>query len=198
MKHAVSQELFSYWNALRGLRLAPERGDLDPGAIRGILGDVFVLELDTNGDFLFRIAGARVNALFATELKGDIFAGLWQRSSRAALADLMISVLDETLPAIAGVTAAPAGRPYLDLEMLLLPLRHAGQTHTRMLGCLAPAAMPSWLGLVPCEPLNLGPMRILRAREDRADFSRICQNPAAPIRHGHLRVHQGGLDGVNQ
>ena len=51
MKLAASGELFAYWNALRGARSAPERNDVDPGAIRGILADTFVLEFDEERDF---------------------------------------------------------------------------------------------------------------------------------------------------
>ena len=192
MKHAVCQELYSYWNELRGLRLAPDRGDLDPGAIRGILGDVFVLELDDAGNFRFRISGARVNALFVDELKGTGFANMWRQSSRPALADLILSVLEDTAAAVAGVTSAPTGRPYLQLEMLLLPLRHLGQSHTRLLGCLAPASVPSWLGLVASEPLTLGPMRMLRPNGQGPYFAVTSTNPDATTRRGHLRIHQGG------
>src|SRR6202008_4456889 len=45
MKPPSNRELFEYWNLRRGERLAPERGDIEPGAIRSILGDTFVLEM---------------------------------------------------------------------------------------------------------------------------------------------------------
>jgi len=191
MKHAVSQELLSYWNELRGLRMAPERGDLDPAALRRILGDVFILELDEENRFRFRITGARTSALFLKDLKGSPFASLWNPASLSGLGDLVLSVPEESRPAIAGVTAAPSGRPYLDLE-LLLPLRHLGQTHTRLLGALSPAAVPGWLGLVACEPLNLGPMRLIRTS---AGTSFAASSPVVnpSVRRSHLRVHDGGL-----
>ena len=44
MKHPSNRELFEYWNERRGTRLAPERADIDPAAIRKVLGDTFVLE----------------------------------------------------------------------------------------------------------------------------------------------------------
>ena len=46
MKHAASRELFAYWQEKRGTRPAPERAEIDPGAIRGLLGDAFILALD--------------------------------------------------------------------------------------------------------------------------------------------------------
>jgi hypothetical protein len=37
MKHAASRELYAYWQEKRGTRPAPERTDIEPGAIRGVL-----------------------------------------------------------------------------------------------------------------------------------------------------------------
>ena len=39
VKLAVTMELYAYWNQLRGARTAPERNDVDPGAISGVLAD---------------------------------------------------------------------------------------------------------------------------------------------------------------
>jgi len=46
MKHAASRELYAYWEERRGQRPAPERTDIEPGAIRQALSDTFILELD--------------------------------------------------------------------------------------------------------------------------------------------------------
>ena len=45
MKHPSNRELFDYWNKRRGERLAPERADIEPAAIRHVLGDTFVIEM---------------------------------------------------------------------------------------------------------------------------------------------------------
>ena len=71
MKLAASRELFAYWNALRGARSAPERDDVDPGAIRGVLADTFILEFDPAAGFPLRVVGTRTNALFLRELRGS-------------------------------------------------------------------------------------------------------------------------------
>ena len=39
MKHASSREVFCYWNELRGRRVAPQREELDPAAVRKALAD---------------------------------------------------------------------------------------------------------------------------------------------------------------
>jgi len=42
VKHPSVRELYRYWNAQRGLRAAPERSDIEPGAIRRALADTAV------------------------------------------------------------------------------------------------------------------------------------------------------------
>lgn len=192
MKNAATQELFSYWNALRGARTAPDRTDIDPGAIRGVLADTFVLDVTDPMSMVLRISGARLNALFLGELKGLNFLHYWDPSSCHAVRDLAASVAAEPAPAIAGVKAAPPGRPALDLELLLLPLRHFGKTQSRILGCLTPSAIPLWLGLVPAERLVLGPMRIIRTTATTGFGGVHPPGANPPARHGHLRVHDGG------
>jgi len=60
MKHAASRELYAYWEERRGQRPAPERADIEPGAIRAALSDTFILELDAGDGHSFRLAGTRV------------------------------------------------------------------------------------------------------------------------------------------
>ena len=64
MKHASSRQVFEYWNEQRGDRVAPERGDIEPGPIRRALGDTFILGQDAEGVYRFRLA-ARGPARFS-------------------------------------------------------------------------------------------------------------------------------------
>jgi len=189
MKQAATLELFSYWNRVRGQRLEPERSELDPGVIRGILADIFILEVDPRLRFPMRIAGTRMSALFNRELKGASFTALWDEMSKKPLQELLHTVIDDRNPAIAGVATAPPERRPLELELLLLPLRHFGKTHARVIGSLTPCAAPSWLGLTQCPALSLNTMRMIRDPDNHAPTA------GHPPRYGHLTVHEGGLRG---
>ena len=146
MKQISSRELFGYWTARRGTRAAPERGEIEPNAIRRALGDVFILEFDRRQGHPFRLAGTRICALFGRELRNEAFLNLWDKETRAQLAQLLAVVADEAT----GVVAAAKGQTgegwAQDLELVLLPLAHRGDTHARMIGSLAPLAAPFWLG----------------------------------------------------
>ena len=60
MRHAVSRELYAYWRALRRGGCPPERNEVEPGAIRCLLPDTFVLEFDAESGYPFRICGSRI------------------------------------------------------------------------------------------------------------------------------------------
>ena len=191
MKLAATQELYSYWNELRGARSAPERNDIDPGAIRGILADTFILEFDARRTFPMRIVGTRTNALFLRELRGAPFLQLWREEDREETRDILAGVADEAQPFLIGATGTPPGFAAVDIEILLLPLRHHGDTHSRVLGCCAPHAAPNWLGLLAVESLALLTLRALGAGE-RASRERP-RGPAEPHDFGRApRIHRRG------
>ena len=192
MKHSSTRELFNYWNMRRGSRSAPERNDIEPGAIRHVLADTFMLGFDPRGGHPFRIAGTRVCALFARELKGSAFAALWAIAAEAAVCDLLATVVDETVGVVAGASAMRGAGSALELELLLLPLAQKGAAASRVLGALTPTEAPAWAGAEPLGPLTLGMTRYLGPLTGPHSLRRRSLLPGhARIRHG-LVVYDGG------
>ncbi len=149
MKHAASRELYAYWDERRGKRPAPERAEIEPGAIRQVLSDAFILALDGGAGHPFRLAGTRVCALFGRELKSEPFIGLWAAASQPTIADLMTILDQEQVGTVAGVTAKNGDGEPIDLELLLLPLSSTRPSLARAIGILAPLKVPKWLGVEP-------------------------------------------------
>ncbi len=203
MRQAATQELYSYWNKLRGARLSPERAEIDPAEIRHILADTMILEVDEERQFPVRISGTRLNALFLGEQKGRDFVSLFQREERESVSAMILSVIEGARPIVAGLTASPEGGEAATLELLLLPLRHRGKTHSRILGALTPTAVPSWLGLRQVECLKLVAMRFIDDGIPGPDLplaqNRAPQTPAELASRGKTRrrsffVIPGGRD----
>jgi hypothetical protein len=162
MKTAACRRLLEYWNECRGSREAPERNDLDPGAIPRLLSDSFMLEVDAAAGHPLRLAGTRLCALFCREIKGTPFAHLFAADCRDTVGDLVGIVAHELAPAVAGVTASPDDDvPAADFELLLLPLYVRGRRDARLLGMLAPVAMPYWMGTYSVAELSLRARRHL-------------------------------------
>src|SRR5436309_15157356 len=102
MKHPSNREFFAYWDDKRGDSRAPERSDIEPGAVRELLGDIFVLSYDRDAGYPFRVAGTRACALLGRDLKDQSFAGLFAADSRREIADLIRCVAHRVLAAGAG------------------------------------------------------------------------------------------------
>jgi hypothetical protein len=192
MKHAATRDVFNYWNERRGRRPAPDRADIEPGPIRGALGDTFILAFDAVADHPFRLAGTRLCALFCRELKGQPFTGLWDETQRAALRDLLAIVVEEPGGVVAGATATAAHGASLDLELLLLPLVHGRDMHARLLGALAPIVPPYWLGTHPLANLRLGTLRHLGPALETVSPPPLVPTPAATEPRKGFVVHEGG------
>ena len=190
MKHSSTRELFAYWDRRRGRRAAPERGEIEPGPIRRVLGDTFILAFDERAGHPFRLAGTRVCALFCRELKSESFLALWAPAERATARQQLAGVADEAVGIVASVSGRTADGGALDLELLLLPLRHRGHAHARLLGVLAPLSVPYWIGEMPLQGLTLGTFRHLRpAIETAPRFASAADG--GRLRHG-LVVYDGG------
>jgi hypothetical protein len=188
LKLAPSLELYAYWDALRGARGAPERNDIEPGAIRGVLADTFILEYSPERGFPLRVVGSRTNAMFCRELRGEPFLGLWARDAAEEIARVIESAADGAQPFLIGARGAPEGASKLDLEVLMLPLRHHGATHARALGSCAPTASAPWLGLLPMAPLQIASLRALSAAPPPG-FAPWRTTPVGFRRRGHLFVY---------
>src|SRR5262249_6045085 len=117
MKHASSRALYAYWNTLRAGRTAPERGELDPRAIRAILGDVMILEVCGPHRYAVRLAGTRICSLMGRELKGRSFAEPFMAADWPALYDLLEGVAQEAMPAVATVVGETEDKRMLGLEL---------------------------------------------------------------------------------
>ena len=164
MKHQATRDLYDYWNKLRGLRAAPDRADIEPTAIREVLADTFMIDVDPGREFPIRLAGTRFNGLFDAEQKGRPFLHLWRAEERRNIAAVLTTVADGACPVVAGGVAAPPGQDEGgSFEFLFLPLRYHGKTHARILGIVTPSTPrgPAWLGLLPPGPMALRALRIV-------------------------------------
>jgi hypothetical protein len=192
MKHAASRELYAYWQEKRGTRAAPERTEIEPGAIRGVLADAFVLTLDRKAGFPIRLAGTRLCALFGREIKGESFLDLWASTNRPTLEGLISILSDECIGTVAGATAQNTEGQSLELELLLLPLSIRRPIFARAIGVLAPLKIPSWLGASPLGPLMIGGRRHVGAAIEK----RLLPRFVAPRSRRGLLVYDGGRGSV--
>ncbi len=138
MKHPSTREFFAYWDEKRGAARAPDRSEIEPGAVRELLGDIFVLSYDAPSGYPFRVAGTRVCALLGGDLKDCSFSALFTADSRREIEDIIAVVSEEMLAAVAGITATAQDGSPAHLELLLLPFNARAHAPLSLTGLLAP------------------------------------------------------------
>ncbi|HWV40702.1 PAS domain-containing protein [Pseudorhodoplanes sp.] len=154
MKRRATQDLFEYWDALRGSRPAPARNDIDPGAIRSCLPHTFVLSFAPGHGYPFQIAGTSVCAMFGAELSRTRFDRLWAADQQERVRDLIAAVIADLEPATVSVIGHNPDGETIDLDMVALPLSVADGP-PRILGAFAAVTRPYWLGTRPLTTLTI-------------------------------------------
>ena len=197
MRQRISKDLFAYWKGLKGARAAPDRSEIDPAAIRHVLADSFIIEVDqAESSFPIRLCGTRLNALWLAEQKGRSFLDLWQERDRENVAATIMTVVRGVSPVVAGVQGGARGAERMDFELLLLPLRHFGKTHSRIMGSLAPTRRASWIGAAPIEALSMNSLRVLEEVEQMPrpywGASKFIAPPRVERQSPRLVVYEGG------
>ncbi len=199
MKHPASRELHAYWDRLRGARAAPDQSRVDPVALSGVLGSLFVIDAVIERGLPFQLAGTRVCDLFGRELRERPLLELFAEADRRSIRDMVAAVVDDAAVAIAGVEAATEkveGR--IEAEILLLPLRREGPAHRRLIGSLGILEGGALAEMTFVRELSLRSLRILWPSGRRSDFERGPETATAPAagaapRASWLRVLEGGL-----
>lgn len=214
MQKTSTKTLYNYWNGIRGSRSAPDRRDIDPTRIREALANTFILELDEDDSFIFRLAGSHLCTAYSRELKGRSFTNLWAERDRDAMDTLIRAVTEDHAVALVTFQGTTAINTKVGFETILMPLRHNGTTHTRLLGAMTALEEPYWLGVQPILEQRITGLRLIWpddvALEDMPrDISAkvvndIAFTPAAPAampatvfgrsarRYAHLAVIDGG------
>lgn len=193
MKHAATRALFAYWDTCRGDREAPGRAEIEPAAIRHVLGDTFILTLDKAAGHPFRLAGTRICALFGGELKDTAFIDLWSDDSVGLVQELVTTAAKEMTGFVAGAQASTADGQALELEVLVLPLRRQRRMPQRLLGSLSAMHPPYWAGFKPLQILTLGHYRHLDSALRAAMPPRLRVPPERQPHDRHrFVVHEGG------
>lgn len=159
--------LFQYWNRLRHGRPAPRRTEVEPADIKALLADTFILEKDTRGEAVFRLAGTRLCATYGRELKGFSFPSLWREKDQRLVSRLMQGVFDQHSAVLVSYEGMSRGGHSCRFELLALPL-NGGAEHPRCLGVVSAAEKPFWLGADPITDAAIESIRVIDPDKEMA------------------------------
>lgn len=193
MQKTSTKTLYDYWNTLRGSRSAPDRRDIDPTRIRGALANTFILELNDRNEFDFRLAGSHLCAAYSRELKGRSFTRLWHTRDRDAMATLIRAVTEDHAVALVTFQGTTAINTKLTIETILLPVRHNGSTHTRLLGAMTALDEPYWFGVQPVMEQRITGLRLIWP--DDVSLEDMARDIAASVPREAVYAGAGSDDG---
>ncbi len=162
MKQDGTIALFQYWNRLRDGRFAPKRTEVEPGDIKTLLADTFILEKDSRGEGVFRLAGTRLCAIFGRELRGFSFHSLWREQDSRLTTQLVHGVFKSKNVVVITLEGASRNGRTNPFEMLLLPL-DGGIENPRCLGVMCAGEKPFWLGADPICEARIQTVRVVDA-----------------------------------
>jgi len=160
MKLEGTIALFQYWNRLRAGRPAPKRTEIEPADIKSLLADTFILEKDTRGEAVFRLAGTRLCASHGRELKGFAFASLWKDKDQRMVHRLAHSAFNAKSVVVLSYRGLSQNERTAEFELIMLPL-DGGLENPRCLGAAIPAEKPFWLGADPIVESAIDTVRVV-------------------------------------
>lgn len=137
VQHPALSLVEAYWEGLREGRLVPRRAEVDPRGIDQALEYAFILERIAPGMARFRLAGMHLNDLMGMEVRGMPLTSFFVPDARSLISETLEHVFEE--PATARLSLAGEsglGKPDLEAELLLLPLKSDLGDISRVLGCL--------------------------------------------------------------
>jgi hypothetical protein len=160
MKQNGSITLFQYWNRLRDGRSAPKRSEVEPADIKSLLADTFILERDTRGQAVFRLAGTRLCACYGRELKGFSFPSLWRENDQRLVSRLIDGVFEHKSVVVIHFEGFSRSGRSNKFELLALPL-DGGIENPRCLGVISAVEKPFWLGADPITDALIDSIRVI-------------------------------------
>lgn len=170
MRNEATVDLFSYWNRLRGQRPAPTRTEIEPADIRRHLADTFILERDSRGQSVFRLAGTRLCAIYGRELKNFTFSSLFGPHDFTLVQRLMKASYDEKIICVIGFEGRTASGRRNSFEVILLPLQGEKES-SRLFGAIIPDEKPFWLGADVVLDNNITTVKVVDPDKEHAFLS---------------------------
>ena len=194
MQQKTLQALYGYWNELRAGRLAPQRLEIEPSRIAGILSETFMLERIDAATYRYRLAGTRLCEVFGSELRGRNFLDDWSEADRHVLTHDLATVCEQGAVAVVRFEGASNdSRHRVELEAALLPLVHAGQRIGRIIGAMSATSTPHWLASEPLLSRRLQRHEIVWPDgRPHAAVERLGRQAPSPPARAHVRMIKNG------
>ncbi|MEI9997066.1 MAG: PAS domain-containing protein [Rhizomicrobium sp.] len=189
MKHKNSHLLVGYWSRLRKGRAVPDQTDIDPRAIKRMLSQVFILDVENPQRPIYRLAGTQLCERFGFELRGTGFLAHWEAQSAQALSALLRQALTLNQPVCLSSIGASADCGMVELETVLCPVSFNGGLPTRFVGMIQILGDQSLLAGKPIAFQRLAASQLIREDDPLPSFDNLPPPPPPSNGLTTLRNH---------
>lgn len=139
------KQALDYWNAVRGERFAPARGEIDPREAKAFLPHLQIFDiLDGGRAFRPRLVGTAITRTLKEDPTGRVFDDSSpQKAARRTLRAIRWTLEHRKPLRTFATRTAVESQDFLSHETIFLPLSSDGQTIDMMaiVGVFSPAAM---------------------------------------------------------
>lgn len=150
--HVALKQLYAYWQAKKGPRVAPARKDIDPAEMKPFLRHVFLLDvLGVAPRFKFRLAGTEIVSRFGEELTGRFLDEVDLDDVGPQIVHEYERAVREARPVYSRWNYTKHSGRYLNYERLILPLSSDGRAIDMLLCGAHVDGWPSTDASVPGE-----------------------------------------------
>lgn len=129
IQHEALKQLYAYWLAKKGARLAPSRGDIQPAEMKPFLRHVFLLDvIGSPPRFKFRLAGTEVVNRYGEEITGRFLDNIDLDDVTSDIVHEYEKTVRDARPVYGRWRYIKHSGKYLNYERLILPLSSNGRT----------------------------------------------------------------------
>jgi hypothetical protein len=191
--HPSSRALFRFWEATRGSRAAPDRGDIDLHHIRDLVPNLAIIErASRSARFRWRLAGTLVCDLYRLELTGRDFLAGWDSFESDVIGRFLGGVVQSLQPCVLRFRLTTNFNQAIGVEMIGLPVLPEGSRGIQIFAGVFSFPDDTLLGYRFIAGMELSSARSIWLEHLPGDVlvSRINQNEHQPNRA--FRVIDGG------
>ncbi|HEY0107866.1 MAG TPA: PAS domain-containing protein [Rhizomicrobium sp.] len=189
MKHKNSHLLVGYWSRIRRGRAVPDQTDIDPRALKRMLSQVFILDVENPQRPIYRLAGTSLCERFGFELKGTGFLSHWEAQSSVALASLLRQALKLRQPVCLHSIGSNSDCGMVEIETVLAPVSFNGDEPTRFIGMIQILGDQAALGGKPIAFQRLAGSQLIREDDPLPSYDNLPPPPPPPNGLPSLRNH---------
>ncbi len=120
------RQLYDYWRAKKGARIAPRRADIAPAEIPDLLAWVYLVEL-VEGRLRIRLAGTSIAEEFGAKLTGKYLDEIGLADAQTPVTEEYQKAAREIAPVFGKWHYATKDGRELDYERVILPLSSDGK-----------------------------------------------------------------------